>query len=211
MRREAPGVTLIAHLHDTRGTGLVNALAAYEAGVRYFDCSFGGVGGHPAQVQVRRRLHRQRLHRGSGEPVRVARHLAPASTSPALLETADVLRADARPRAARPRHAQRAQSAVTARELIAWSVHRLVLPSLFQRERCFGSPPPAKRWGGVGGGGRPVTTRKAPHPGAHFVSRRPSPPLRGGRVKEAPPRHPSCEDWRVEEMDSGLALTRAPE
>jgi hydroxymethylglutaryl-CoA lyase len=51
LRQEAPGVTLIAHLHDTRGTGLVNALAAYEAGVRYFDCSFGGVGGHPAQVK----------------------------------------------------------------------------------------------------------------------------------------------------------------
>ena len=50
LTREAPGVTLIAHLHDTRGTGLVNALAAYEAGVRHFDCSFGGVGGHPAQV-----------------------------------------------------------------------------------------------------------------------------------------------------------------
>lgn len=49
--RELPAVTLIAHLHDTRGTGLVNALAAYEAGVRYFDCSFGGVGGHPAQVK----------------------------------------------------------------------------------------------------------------------------------------------------------------
>jgi hydroxymethylglutaryl-CoA lyase len=51
LRQEAPGVTLIAHLHDTRGTGLVNALAAYEAGARYFDCSFGGVGGHPAQVK----------------------------------------------------------------------------------------------------------------------------------------------------------------
>ena len=50
LQREASGVTLIAHLHDTRGTGLVNALAAYDAGVRYFDCSFGGVGGHPAQV-----------------------------------------------------------------------------------------------------------------------------------------------------------------
>jgi hydroxymethylglutaryl-CoA lyase len=50
LRHEIPAVTLIAHLHDTRGTGLVNALAAYEAGVRYFDCSFGGVGGHPAQV-----------------------------------------------------------------------------------------------------------------------------------------------------------------
>jgi hydroxymethylglutaryl-CoA lyase len=51
LRREAPTLTLIAHLHDTRGTGLVNALAAYEAGVRHFDCAFGGVGGHPAQVQ----------------------------------------------------------------------------------------------------------------------------------------------------------------
>jgi hydroxymethylglutaryl-CoA lyase len=51
LRRAAPGITLIAHLHDTRGTGLVNALAAYDAGVRYFDCSFGGVGGHPAQVK----------------------------------------------------------------------------------------------------------------------------------------------------------------
>jgi hydroxymethylglutaryl-CoA lyase len=51
IQREAPSVTLIAHLHDTRGTGLVNAVAAYEAGVRYFDCSFGGVGGHPAQVK----------------------------------------------------------------------------------------------------------------------------------------------------------------
>jgi hydroxymethylglutaryl-CoA lyase len=50
LRREAPSVTLIAHLHDTRGTGLTNALAAYEAGVRHFDCAFGGVGGHPAQV-----------------------------------------------------------------------------------------------------------------------------------------------------------------
>jgi hydroxymethylglutaryl-CoA lyase len=51
LQREAPAISLIAHLHDTRGTGLVNALAAYEAGVRYFDCSFGGVGGHPAQVK----------------------------------------------------------------------------------------------------------------------------------------------------------------
>jgi hydroxymethylglutaryl-CoA lyase len=45
------GVTPIAHFHDTRGTGLVNYVAAYEAGVRYFDSSFGGVGGHPAKVK----------------------------------------------------------------------------------------------------------------------------------------------------------------
>src|SRR5262249_39930483 len=41
----------IAHFHDTRGTGLVNYLAAYEAGVRWFDSAFGGVGGHPAKVK----------------------------------------------------------------------------------------------------------------------------------------------------------------
>jgi hydroxymethylglutaryl-CoA lyase len=45
------GVTPIAHFHDSRGTGLVNYVAAYEAGVRHFDASFGGVGGHPAKVK----------------------------------------------------------------------------------------------------------------------------------------------------------------
>ena len=45
------GATPIAHFHDTRGTGLVNYVAAYEAGVRHFDSSFGGVGGHPAKVK----------------------------------------------------------------------------------------------------------------------------------------------------------------
>ena len=44
-------MTPIAHFHDTRGTGLVNYVAAYEAGVRHFDSSFGGVGGHPAKVK----------------------------------------------------------------------------------------------------------------------------------------------------------------
>ncbi|HEX7249205.1 MAG TPA: hydroxymethylglutaryl-CoA lyase [Burkholderiales bacterium] len=48
MPREA---TLIAHFHDTRGTGLANYVAAYDAGVRFFDASFGGVGGHPAKVK----------------------------------------------------------------------------------------------------------------------------------------------------------------
>jgi hydroxymethylglutaryl-CoA lyase len=48
---EVPGVTPIAHFHDTRGTGLANCVAAFDAGVRHFDTSFGGVGGHPAQVK----------------------------------------------------------------------------------------------------------------------------------------------------------------
>ena len=45
------GVVPIAHFHDSRGTGLVNYVAALEAGVRHFDSSFGGVGGHPAKVK----------------------------------------------------------------------------------------------------------------------------------------------------------------
>ena len=49
--RMPAGATPIAHFHDTRGTGLVNYVAAHEAGVRFFDSSFGGVGGHPAKVQ----------------------------------------------------------------------------------------------------------------------------------------------------------------
>ena len=43
-----PDATMIAHFHDTRGTGIANSLAAYEVGVRYFDVSLGGVGGQPA-------------------------------------------------------------------------------------------------------------------------------------------------------------------
>ena len=50
-RQVGSAVVSIAHFHDTRGTGLVNCIAAYEAGVRYFDSSFGGVGGHPAKVK----------------------------------------------------------------------------------------------------------------------------------------------------------------
>ena len=36
-----------AHLHNTRGLGLANALAALEAGVTTFDSSLGGLGGCP--------------------------------------------------------------------------------------------------------------------------------------------------------------------
>ena len=36
-----------AHLHNTRGLGLANALAAHEEGVRHFDSSMGGLGGCP--------------------------------------------------------------------------------------------------------------------------------------------------------------------
>lgn len=41
------GTDVGLHLHETRGTGLVNALAGLEAGVHRFDCSLGGIGGSP--------------------------------------------------------------------------------------------------------------------------------------------------------------------
>jgi hydroxymethylglutaryl-CoA lyase len=36
-----------AHFHNTRAMGLVNTVAAVEAGVRRFDMSLGGIGGCP--------------------------------------------------------------------------------------------------------------------------------------------------------------------
>lgn len=45
-----PEACLIAHFHDTRGTGIANCVSALEAGVRYFDSAMGGVGGHPSKV-----------------------------------------------------------------------------------------------------------------------------------------------------------------
>lgn len=35
------------HLHDTRGLGLVNVVAALQAGITHFDTSLGGLGGCP--------------------------------------------------------------------------------------------------------------------------------------------------------------------
>jgi hydroxymethylglutaryl-CoA lyase len=47
--RDALGgdVELTAHFHNTRGQGLANVYAAYEAGVRSFESSFGELGGCP--------------------------------------------------------------------------------------------------------------------------------------------------------------------
>ena len=41
------GTDVGLHLHDTRGTALVNAYAALQAGVTRFDTSVGGLGGSP--------------------------------------------------------------------------------------------------------------------------------------------------------------------
>ncbi|TDD91482.1 hydroxymethylglutaryl-CoA lyase [Actinomadura rubrisoli] len=46
-----PGLPIVAHFHNTRGSGLANCVAALESGCRDFDSSLGGVGGHPAQIQ----------------------------------------------------------------------------------------------------------------------------------------------------------------
>ena len=43
----APGVTLRAHFHNTRNTGIANALKAFECGVTRLDASTGGIGGCP--------------------------------------------------------------------------------------------------------------------------------------------------------------------
>ena len=44
---EAVGAGIRLHLHETRGTGLVNAFAALQLGVTAFDTSIGGLGGSP--------------------------------------------------------------------------------------------------------------------------------------------------------------------
>jgi hydroxymethylglutaryl-CoA lyase len=42
-----PGIALRCHFHNTRNTGIANAWAAIEAGVRTLDASIGGIGGCP--------------------------------------------------------------------------------------------------------------------------------------------------------------------
>jgi hydroxymethylglutaryl-CoA lyase len=44
---ELPELQVSLHLHDTRGLGLANMFAGYEAGVRIFDVCTGGLGGCP--------------------------------------------------------------------------------------------------------------------------------------------------------------------
>ncbi len=43
----APGINLRAHFHNTRNTGMANAYAALQSGVRSLDASIGGIGGCP--------------------------------------------------------------------------------------------------------------------------------------------------------------------
>lgn len=45
--QRVPASALTLHFHNTRGLGLANVLAAYEAGARRFDAALGGLGGCP--------------------------------------------------------------------------------------------------------------------------------------------------------------------
>jgi len=47
VRKVAPEARLRLHFHDTRNTGIANAFAGVEAGVRVLDASCGGLGGCP--------------------------------------------------------------------------------------------------------------------------------------------------------------------
>ena len=47
LSRDYPRIRFSLHLHDTRGLGLANMFAGYEAGVRSFDVCAGGLGGCP--------------------------------------------------------------------------------------------------------------------------------------------------------------------
>lgn len=47
LKKEFPQVKWILHFHNTRGVGNANILAGLEAGVTWFDSSFGGLGGCP--------------------------------------------------------------------------------------------------------------------------------------------------------------------
>ena len=45
-----PKLRLAVHFHNSRGLGLANAFAAYQAGIRIFDSSIGGLGGCPTAI-----------------------------------------------------------------------------------------------------------------------------------------------------------------
>ncbi|MGX1096365.1 hydroxymethylglutaryl-CoA lyase [Amorphus sp. MBR-141] len=48
---EFPDMIFVGHFHNTRGTALLNCMAALEAGATHLDSAIGGVGGHPAEIE----------------------------------------------------------------------------------------------------------------------------------------------------------------
>lgn len=47
LKNDYPDSHFSLHLHNTRGMGLANLYAGYEAGIRHFDAALGGIGGCP--------------------------------------------------------------------------------------------------------------------------------------------------------------------
>ena len=47
IKNALPGMPLSLHLHNTRGLGLANAVAGFQAGIDTFDAGLGGLGGCP--------------------------------------------------------------------------------------------------------------------------------------------------------------------
>lgn len=47
LKKEFPHFSFSLHLHNTRGMAFANAVSGYEAGIRDFDSSIGGLGGCP--------------------------------------------------------------------------------------------------------------------------------------------------------------------
>lgn len=70
LSREHPDLALVAHLHNTRGTGIANAVAALDAGSPAFRFRDGRRRRASGEDRLRGRAHRQRVHRGPGQPVR---------------------------------------------------------------------------------------------------------------------------------------------
>lgn len=50
--RRFPGLSAVAHFHDTRGTAIANTLVAMECGVRIVDTALGGTGGRPPSQRL---------------------------------------------------------------------------------------------------------------------------------------------------------------
>ena len=78
----AHGITVACHFHDTRNTGIANAVAAVESGATVLDASVGGTGGCPFAPR-----HGQHRHRRPRLPP--ARHgLRDGNDLDALIEVA---------------------------------------------------------------------------------------------------------------------------
>lgn len=89
-RARWPETELTLHFHNTRGMGLVNVLAAIDAGANRFDASFGGIGGCPyapgasGNVCTEEVVHALALM-GYDTGVELSRLLAAAYQLPALI------------------------------------------------------------------------------------------------------------------------------